>query len=91
MKVTAESHPTLFVALECISHDNGGQAGHEFYEIPEKKYNETSLTVVEQGLKQLSSDDLETFCIGEYDDAKALAITPELKIADQFLDDFANL
>lgn len=72
--VTMTSHPKLFGAFDVIRRDCGGANRYE----PEKtRYRvpypwSASIDASEAALSRLSADDLETFCIGDQDEALEL-------------------
>jgi hypothetical protein len=84
--VTQASHPRLFKAFETISHDRGSGAGHSNYYVPPRW--EGHLAQVEQQLTTLNDDELETFSIGERDEAKPLTV--KLSEANTLLESFFN-
>lgn len=87
--VTRESHSRLFEALEIVSHDCGAGAGHPEYAIPEPWASEVDY--VEQAMRDLSPEEVETLSIGEHDEARAIASrTPGLMTASDFLEAFFN-
>lgn len=87
--VTAESHPTLYRALDMLSHDLGLGAGWTSYPIPDHWW--TLADLIDASLFALSETDLQTFCIG--DDAEMSAIAARsitLQVAHVMLDQFAS-
>lgn len=68
LRVTKENNPALHEAFETISHDGGGRAGHEWYEVPRDwvVFVETANAT----LAQLTTAELETFCIGDQEEQK---------------------
>jgi hypothetical protein len=70
--VTAASNPRLHAAFNIVSHDEGGGASHEVIAVP-PKYPLVVLDQMEESLKTLTDDELETFCIGEHSDMRTIA------------------
>lgn len=69
--VTKDSHPKLYEAFEAISHDRGAGAGHETYSVPKEWADK--IPVTEAALTTLSTEELESFCIGEQGEADTIA------------------
>jgi len=87
--VTPESHPTIYKALDMISHDMGHGAGWTSYPIPDSWWKH--IAAIEAALLTLSPDDFETFCIG--DDKAMLEIanrSTHLYLSSMMFDAFAS-
>lgn len=86
--VTSSSHPTLYEALDMISHDMGNGAGWTSYPIPDDWWQ--YIDRIEAGLLTLSPEDFKTFCIGDDKEMEAIAKRHEdLRIASIMFDAFA--
>jgi hypothetical protein len=86
-QVTRASHPLLHGALSAITHDGGGGADHDHYNIPPGWVGH--LSAMEAALSTLTSDQRETLAIGEQTECVALvAATPGLTFVHSFLDAF---
>lgn len=87
MFVKRQQWPRIFEAMEKISHDRGTSAGHKGYWVPSRwlpHFNE-----IEDALKILSDEQLETLTIGEQSEAEAvIGSLPRLIIANRFLNEF---
>lgn len=85
--VTAETQPTLFLALEAISHDRGSGAGHTNYAIPAGW--QFFIPPAERALKALPPEEFAEFCIGEHEAAQAIAHrSTDLHMAHRLLEAF---
>lgn len=85
--VTKESHPALYQALENLSHDSGGGAGHPSYAVP-APWSE-KVPAAEAALAQLTEPDLCDFSIGSTDDQAAVAEkNPGLDLVAELLNAF---
>lgn len=85
--VTAVTQPTLFLALEAISHDRGSGAGHSNYAIPAGW--QFFIPPAERALHLLSPEDFATFTIGEHELAQDIAHrSQELHMAHRLLEAF---
>lgn len=84
--ITKESHPTLFLAFEAISHDCGRQAGHRNYVVPDS-YAQL-LTVIEPLLVSLTPEEFSTLCIGEETEKAAIVERYGLIQTDELLQRF---
>ena len=87
MLITPSSHPTLFRALNIISHDCGAGC-HTKYSVVQ---DEAACNSAERALAKLSKSDLETFCIGEEKEYRAIRRrTRTLLYASEILTGFFN-
>lgn len=87
--VTEHSHPTLYRALDMVSHDMGIGAGWTSYPIPDHWW--TLADLIEPALFELSETDLKTFCIGDDTEMSAIAARSiTLQVASVMLDQFAS-
>jgi hypothetical protein len=85
--VTAATQPTLFLALEAISHDRGSGAGHSNYAIPAGW--QFFIYPAERALKLLTPKEFAEFTIGEHEVAQEIAHrTQELHMAHRLLEAF---
>lgn len=84
--ITSDNFPVLFRAFETISHDCGRQAGHKNYAVP-MSY-EKDLPTINEFLRRLTNEQLETLCIGEQTEAQKLLTNAGLKMADELLQRF---
>lgn len=87
-RITKESHPFIHEAFEIISHDFGGGAGHEFYEVPQVYADH--LPLFEETLRGCDAEGtFEDFCIGEMSDVENIARrSGALAVTNQFLNAF---
>lgn len=87
MRVTALNYPTVHEVFEDISHDGGGRAGHEWYEVPQDYV--AFLPTAEFTMERLTADERETFAIGaEHEQQELLDRHPELVAAGVLLEAF---
>jgi len=87
MKITKANYPTIYEAFSHISHDNDISFSDERWDVP--KEHVADLPKIEAALQSLTAVDLETFCIGEYDDQLALQKKhPHLPKTSKFLNLF---
>jgi hypothetical protein len=85
--VTEVSHPRLYKALDMISHDGGGGAGHLNYALDDKW--EPQIGRVDDALKSLSDEELEEFAIGEQTRQDEIAArSPDLTTASKVFNCF---
>lgn len=63
MKVTPDAFPTLYEALDMISHDGGGSAGHPSYRVAD--WPDGAIAEVESALCELTAEELRDFTTGE--------------------------
>lgn len=92
VRLTAAMWPTVFEAMETISHDGGGRAGWDWYDIP-VEWTPIALGRIETGLEALSEDELMRFSIPADDEDDEIiaaypAVAAELKTAKAFLHAF---
>jgi len=71
--VTKESYPTLFKAFQAMQNDNGISV-ESTYVVPAEWAH--LVKDAEKALAQLTEEELETFCIGDQDEA-ANVIVPK--------------
>jgi hypothetical protein len=89
--VKPTNFPTIYEAFETISHDYGGGCGHSYYLVPTCIERQIDLHDIEGALRELSPEQLETFCIGETRDMEAIKnSSAELPNAYWFLKAFFN-
>lgn len=74
--VTEASHPTLFECFETISHDCGSGAGHTNYSVPPEWA--PHLQNLEEAIKPLSAEEVQTFCIGCETEVAVIAARSEI-------------
>jgi hypothetical protein len=84
--VTKARLPLLHGVLEDVSHDAGGCAGHESYQLPGRW--EHRLPVFELALHTLSGEELTDFAIGEEADQARVVKSEALAECAQMLEDF---
>ncbi len=88
IRVTAQSHPLVFEALETISADSGYECGREVYALPADwaeriAQSETALAIL------IDSTDRDDFVCGEESDTRAILDRhPELTVAHDLLNAF---
>lgn len=88
MIVTPQRWPLVYEALEDISHDGGGRAGHLGYNVPMPHAD--SLNAFEQQLSTLNLEQRETLAIGEQTEQEELVRDYGLEALHQMLDAFFN-
>ena len=87
LKVTKALHPALYRAIDMVSHDSGGGAGHPYHLVSNAW--EPHLADIEQALAALTADQFETFCIGDHEEGQALIPKySALSIADVLLEEW---
>lgn len=92
--VTDASHPVTFKCFQMITTDCGGSAPSSF-DVPEPWASK--LDIAEKGLTALSEDELETFCVGEFNEMQAIleradsvAVLEAHHLLGAFFDDFSR-
>lgn len=84
--INKENYPTIFKAIEILSHDTGNQAGHTNYAVSLKWKD--NLEVLEETLSNLSDESLSIICIGEDGERNELIRKSiYLSMCDDFLQD----
>jgi hypothetical protein len=85
-RITRDTHPHLFEAMDAITHDGGGGC-HEHYNVP-AGWSE-ALSRMETLVGRLTVDQRETIAIGECSEQEALVAECEgLGVAHHFLNAF---
>lgn len=83
--------PFLYEVLDVMSHDSGSGAGSPYYLLPMSLYSIAQLSTMDEALRGISSDDVETLAMGEISDARAVADrSPELTMVGDLLADAFN-
>jgi hypothetical protein len=86
-RITKDNYPFVFEVLEAVSHDSGSGAGRSSYGVPPRWVD--GLPLMNIALEALSTEERETFAIGEVTESEAIALrSPWLGDAHAMLNDF---
>jgi hypothetical protein len=88
MIITRDTHPTLIKACQIICGDNL-YLESDLQIVTFREATKEDLLIAEGALNSLSEDDLESFCIGEFDTQQMMtSLEKGLDVADKILTEY---
>ena len=88
VRITRDQLPSVYDALDIISHDIGAKSGWHWYEVP--MLYVTSLPAWEAKLSRLGMWERQDFCIGEHEQQDAIMQKIDGEQLHAFLSEFFN-
>ena len=88
VRITRDQLPSVYDALDIISHDTGAKSGWHWYEVPTPYVQ--SLPVWEEKLSRLGMWERQRFCIGEFEEQDAMMRDIVGEQLHAFLNEFCN-